>query len=102
MSENEIEDVRARALHKLRTRGLSACIDALIDVAEDRKAPANARATAGSSLARANGLFAASPSETGKELHEMTLDELKALSAQVERDRQRVLREMEQEETAFD
>lgn len=95
--ESEQDASRARAIHKLRTRGLEAAIDALIDVAEDKKAPANARAASGSSLVRANGLFAASPNDTPKEPHEMTAAELKALSAQLARDRKAMLQELEQD-----
>src|SRR5690606_31895780 len=95
--ENEQDASRARALHKLRTRGLEAAVDALISVAEDKKAPANSRAQAGSSLVRANGLFATTPNDTPKDPHEMTAAELKAHAAQLERDRDALLAEMEKD-----
>lgn len=95
--ENEQDNARSRALHKLRTRGLEAAIDALIDVAENKKAPANSRAAAGSSLVRANGLFSTTANESPKDLHEMTAAELKAMAAQLERDRRALLVQMEAE-----
>jgi hypothetical protein len=101
--QTEIDDARAQALFDLQTRGLTAAINALIDVAEDREAPANSRAAAGSALVRANGLFATSAAAaTPKELHEMTADELKALTAQLERDRAALLRQMQDGEDVFD
>lgn len=98
---SEEDAARERALHKLRTKGLEAAVNALIDVAEDKKAPANSRAQAGSSLVRANGLFATTPNDTPKEPHEMTASELKAHAAQLERDRDALLAEMEKG-NAFD
>lgn len=101
--QTEIDDARARALHKLQTRGFEACVDAAIDICEDKDAPAAARASAVNSIMRANGLFTSTAGEQPKELHEMTADELKALTSQLERDRRQMLRELEQgEETAFD
>ncbi|WLR98745.1 hypothetical protein [Shinella sumterensis] len=95
--ESEEAAARVRALHRLRTRGLEAGISALIAVAEDEKAPANSRAQAGSALLRGNNLFSANPGDAPKELHEMSLAELKSLSAQIERDRDAILAEMEAE-----
>jgi hypothetical protein len=89
--KEEEEAARTRALHKLRTRGLEAAIDALIDVAENKRAPANSRAAAGSSLVRANGLFSTSTDDPQKELHEMTAAELKALGDRLERERDAAL-----------
>lgn len=100
--QKEIDAARARALRKLRTRGLEAAINALIDVAEDGKAPSNSRATAGSALIRANGLYATSSADTTKEMHEMTAAELKALTAQLERDRAALLRQMQDDGDVFD
>lgn len=95
--EKEEEIARTRALHKLRTRGLEAAIDALIDVAENKQAPANSRAAAGSSLVRANGLFSTSSDSPQKELHEMSAAELKELGARLEREREAALAQMETE-----
>lgn len=96
--ENEEEAAtRMRALHKLRTKGLEACVDAAISICEDKNAPANARATASSSLMRANSLFAAGPQGQEKQLHELTAAELKSLGDQLERDRRALLAQMEAE-----
>lgn len=95
-NEEEVA-ARARALQKLRTRGLEAAIDALIEVASNKNAPANSRAQAGSSLVRANGLFAASQNDTPKDPHEMTAAELNAHVAQLKRDREALLAQMEAE-----
>lgn len=93
--ENDEAAARARAIQKLRTRGLEAAIDALIDVAEDKKAPANSRAAAASALARGNGLYSATGNEPPKALHEMTAAELKAAGDQIERERRTLLAQME-------
>lgn len=95
--ENEEEAARAKALQRLRTRGLEVAIEALIDVAQNKQAPANSRAQAGSALVRANGLYAAGPQGQPKELHELTAAELTALGAQLERDRRALLAQMEAE-----
>lgn len=104
--ENEEEAAaRMRALHKLRTKGLEACVDAAISICEDEKAPANARATALASLMRANALFAATSQGQQKELHEMTAAELKAAGDKLERERRALLAQMEAEDdsgSAFD
>jgi hypothetical protein len=88
---------RIRALHKLRTKGLEACVNAAISICEDKNAPANARATASASLMRANSLFAAGPQGQEKQLHEMTAAELKAMGDQLERDRRALLEQLEAE-----
>lgn len=97
MNNEEEAAARMRALHKLRTRGLEACVDAAISICEDKNAPANARATASSSLMRANSLFAAGPEGPEKQLHELTAAELKALGDQLERDRRALLAQLEAE-----
>lgn len=97
MKNEEEAAARMRALHKLRTRGLEACVDAAISICEDKNAPANARATASSSLMRANSLFAAGPQGQEKQLHEMSAAELKAMGDQLERDRRALLAQMETE-----
>ncbi len=72
-------------------------MDAAISICEDKNAPANARATASSSLMRANSLFAAGPEGPEKQLHELTASELKALGDQLERDRRALLAQLEAE-----
>lgn len=89
--EKERAEVRARVIHKIETEGLEACVAGAIQLCKDQDAPANARAQVISSLMRANGLFAASSNEAPKEAHEMTMSELKAFAAQLERDRDALL-----------
>lgn len=102
--ENDEEAARARAIQKLRTRGLAAAIDALIDVAEDKKAPANSRAAAASALARSNGLYSLTGNEPHKALHEMTAAELKEAEKAIVRERKAFLARMEAgtDEDVFD
>lgn len=95
MNNEEEAAARMRALHKLRTRGLEACVDALIDLAEDKKAPANSRASAASALARSNGLYGSTSNEPPKALHEMTAAELKRAGEELERERRELLALME-------
>ncbi|MDF2995826.1 MAG: hypothetical protein K0R27_1463 [Xanthobacteraceae bacterium] len=59
--EDEFElptDAVAKAKYRLRHEGVSAAVDALIEVCRDKKAPAPARATAGTTILRANGMLA--------------------------------------------
>lgn len=104
-AENEEDAARARAILKLRTRGLEAAIDALIDVAENKQAPANSRAAAASALARSNGLYSTTGSEPPKALHEMTAAELKEAEKAIVRERKAFLALMEagpDEDDVFD
>ncbi|QDC01716.1 hypothetical protein [Mesorhizobium sp. 8] len=101
--QTEIDAARARAIHLLQTRGFEASVRAAINLCEDEDAPAAARASAINSIMRANGAFTPQTGEQTKEMSEMTAAELKALTAQLERDRQQMLRDLEQDEdTAFD
>lgn len=93
----ERAEVRAHVTHLIETEGLIACVEGAIQLCRDKDAPANARAQVISSLMRANGLFAASPNEAPKEPHEMTMSELKAFAAQLERDREALLSELKTE-----
>lgn len=94
--EHDEEDAaRARAIRRLRTRGLEAAVNALIDLAEDRSAPANSRAAAASALARGNGLYATTGNEPRKALHEMSAEELKREADEIERERREFLALME-------
>lgn len=92
-----------RAKARLQTEGVEAAVDALIAVCRDEKAAPNARSTAGSALLRANGLYERGTAAPEKELHEMSLEELRERSARLEQDKEQALRELRQErETAFD
>lgn len=101
--EKERAEVRDRIMHKIQTEGLEACVDGAILLCKDKDAPANARAQAISSLMRANGLFAASPKDALKDLSEMSAAELNAHAAQLERDRDEMLRALMQgDDDVFD
>src|SRR5690349_17735372 len=99
----ERREAMERARHLLQTEGVVAAVEALVGVCRDPKAPAPAKSTAGTSLLRASGFFDRAVNEPDKELHEMTFDELRERTAQLERDKAAMLLELEQEEdTAFD
>ena len=85
--EKERAEVRARIMHLIQTEGLEACVTGAIMLCKDERAPAHARASAISSLMRANGLFATQSGESPKELSEMTAAELKAAGDAIERER---------------
>jgi hypothetical protein len=69
----------AAVLADIETEGVRSAYNALKAVCDDPNAPANAKATAGATIFRAAGLLeTAKRREGGKELHEMTLDELEA------------------------
>ncbi|MEW9838006.1 hypothetical protein [Mesorhizobium marinum] len=51
------DEVHERVFEMLHTRGIEVAINGLIAVAEDPKAPAPARATAGAALLRSAGFF---------------------------------------------
>lgn len=94
--EHDDEDAaRMRAIRKLRSRGLEVAVDALIDLASDKSAPANSRAAAASALARGNGLYGTTSNEPRKPLHEMTAAELKREADEIERERREFLALME-------
>jgi hypothetical protein len=71
------DEVHQRVHGILHTRGIEIAINSLIAVAEDSRAPAPARATAGAALLRAAGFFDNDRDDSaGKKPSEMTPDEL--------------------------
>lgn len=91
----ERREALERAKGRLQTEGVEAAVDALIAVCRDKQAPANAKSTAGSALLRANGLFDKGTAAPEKELHEMTIDELRDHTSRLERDLEAMRREAE-------
>lgn len=87
--------------HLVQTLGIRAAAQALIDVCQDPKAAAPAKATAGTTIFRAAGFFDAEKKTSAKELHQMTWDELEANREQLERERAAMLREMRGEDDVF-
>lgn len=102
MNDKERHAILEQVRHQIQTEGVQAATTALIGVCNAKDAPANAKATAGNALLRAAGLFEKGSAGTTKEMHEMSLTELKEMGAQIERDRAALLRQMNEEETAFD
>ena len=83
-------DVARRLREKLMFECAEKAIDALTEVAADKRAPAPARATAGTAILRSAGFF--ERGETGpstKQPHEMTAEEISAEIARLTRDKAR-------------
>lgn len=71
------DEVHERVFELLHTRGIEVAINGLIAVAEDPKAPAPARATAGAALLRSAGFYDRDRDDlSDKKPSEMTPDEL--------------------------
>lgn len=102
MSGNERRAILEQVRHQIQTEGVQAATKALIGVCNAKDAPANAKATAGNALLRAAGLFEKGSAGAEKEDHEMSLSELKEMAAQLERDRDALLREMKDDGGVFD
>lgn len=98
----ERREALERAKGRLQTEGVEAAVDALIAVCQDKDAPANAKSTAGSALLRANGLFEKGTAAQDKDLHEMSLDELREHSARLERDYKAIIRDTGSKGGVFD
>jgi hypothetical protein len=71
----------AELRERIRTEGAEAAFNALLRVCNDPKASAQALATAGSTLFRATGLLEKSEDGDGKQLSEMSPEELNAALA---------------------
>ena len=77
--------IMRRLRAKIQAECAEKAIDALTAVAEDPRAPAPARATAGTALLRAAGFFEKGDADNpDKEPHEMTRSELDAAIAELE------------------
>ena len=87
----ETPEEAVRALREyLQVEASRVAVGALVEVAQDRKATAQARATAGAALLRAAGFFDRTQEGAGKkEPHEMSAEEL---AAEVERVSRRLRR----------
>ena len=81
------ESVREMARQRLRNEGAEIGVRVLIEIATDAKQPAGARTTAATNLTKLSGI-AVDDATQGKELHEMTGQELAAYRNQLERQRQ--------------
>ncbi|WP_398467995.1 hypothetical protein [Tardiphaga sp.] len=81
-------DLKDELSHKMRTTGAVIAYRTAVAICKDPKATAAAKASAVNSLFRAGGFFAAQEpgAGAGKELHEMTADELRAASRKAQAD----------------
>jgi hypothetical protein len=95
---DEVQQAKEWFRREVRTRGLKVALNALIDVAADSKAPAPARATAGTSLMRAAGAFSKAEEDAleVKPLDQMTAAELEAESRRLRARRLRYARTIRQ------
>ena len=71
------EEARERLRDLIRTVGAQAAYEALVSVCQDPKAPAPAKATAGTSLFRAGGFFERTDEDGKKEPANMTPAEIR-------------------------
>jgi hypothetical protein len=82
------EGAREALNHELRTVGARAAYQALLEVCQDSKAPAPARATSGTALLRAAGYFnRENDRDDEKPIHALTLDELERRIQKLDRQR---------------
>lgn len=81
---------------ELQTGATRDAINALRQVCRNEKAPAQARATAGTAILRAAGLFApVEAADDEKPLHELTAAELSARIERLRTEREAIAREIE-------
>ena len=83
MTEQDPIASRRALLAKIQTEGAEAAYNALLGVCMDPKAPAPARATAGTALFRAGGFMDAKQNASEKKPEEMTWDEMNARIAEL-------------------
>ena len=100
---DEVQQAKEWFRREVRTRGLRVALNALIDVAADSKAPAPARATAGTSLMRAAGAFSKAEEEAleAKPIEQMTAAQMDREIAKLRAQRvksERIIRRAAQDE----
>lgn len=72
----ERKQAMEQAKHIVQTEGVLVAVEALLAVCRDPKAPAPAKATAGTSILRAGGFFDQKNNEPDKDLSQMSWEEL--------------------------
>jgi hypothetical protein len=87
----ERKQAMEQAKHMLSTVGVIAAVEALVSVCRDPKSPAPAKATAGTSILRAGGFFDQKNNDGEKELHQMSMQELRDLANRLENEKQALL-----------
>lgn len=80
-----------QAKHLLQTEGVIAAVEALLAVCRDHKAPAPAKATAGTSILRAGGFFDQKNNEPDKDLSQMSWEELSEYRNRLENEKEAML-----------
>lgn len=83
--------IEAGLAERIRTEGLTAAYTAALEVCQDKKAAPAARATAAGWIFRVAGFDAKKSDGSGKELHEMSADELAAEHARTQGELDRLL-----------
>ncbi len=85
-----LSEARGALRRKIQTEGAEAAYAALVAVCNDSKAPAPAKATAGTSLLRAAGYFEKVDDPEDKELYELTPPELERIMQNLVRMRDQI------------
>lgn len=83
MTEQDPIASRRALLARIQTEGAEAAYNALLGVCMDPKAPAPARATAGTALFRAGGFMDAKQNASEKKPEDMTWDEMSSRIAEL-------------------
>ena len=81
MTRKSPTTAKRELLERIRTEGAEAAYQAALEVCRDKKAPAQARATASSTILRAAGLLSTTAEEPEKDLSAMSAAELNAFIA---------------------
>lgn len=90
-AEKQRRQAMEQAKHVLQTEGVLVAIEALLTVCRDPKAPAPAKATAGTSILRAVGLFNERNNEPEKDLSQMSWQELSEYRNRLENEKAALL-----------
>ena len=83
--KREIEAAEDDALELVKTRGLRAAAHALISVCEDPNATAQAKATAGRTICEVTGMLKKAAKDREPEAMDLSIDQIRALIADVDR-----------------
>lgn len=89
--EKQRRQAMEQAKHILQTEGMLVAVEALLAVCRDPKAPAPAKATAGTSILRACGFFDQKNNEPDKDLSQMSWEELSEYRNRLENEKQALL-----------
>ena len=96
------EEALAASMALIRGRGVRAAVDAAIDVLEDKKAPAQARAAMANSMLRAGGMFDRKAEDDDEDPAEMSAADLAKHIRRLEQDAARIKRSLRGEDEPDD